>query len=426
MSENLSSTFPYNSSSSTDGLPNSTDEDCILADSNAEKVVMVLAYFIILLVSLVGNSLVILVFYKNKQLRRSINYYVLNMAVSDLFTPLTIMPVNIVHIISGSPAFMVDTPLVLGKILCKLCYFLPDVSLMVSIQSLLLISVDRFIAVVFPLQMKLISSKVRFICISCTWIVAIAVHAPYFYTFKLIPDGNSYKCLKRWGANHDKIHSRYVTAVFITFYLVPIFVLVVLYCTIAWSLKRRHKRRKSMCTSYRSGSHQVSIRLSVAILTAYAFCIGPHSVYVFIRTFMWHWRVPPICAFKTVIPFVSRFMAFSWSAINPCICFTFNKNYQNGLKGIITARSGATNLRTTTGTTTLRKRATSSGTERICLRVIEKEEEEDEKQDEQKEGQEELQKEGEEDYQEITEVRTERRSDEEEVLKKEWEEEGQI
>ena len=396
MSENSSSTSLYNSSSSTYEPPNTADEGCILADSNAEKVLMVLAYFIILLVSLVGNSLVILVFYKNKQLRRSINYYVLNMAVSDLFTPLTIMPVIIVRIISGSTAFMVDTPLVLGNILCKLCYFLPDVSIVVSIESLLLISVDRLIAVVFPLQLKLISSKVRFICISCTWIVAIAVHAPYFYTFKLIPDGNSYNCLKRWGANHDKIHSRYVTAVFITFYLVPIFVLAVLYCTIAWSLKRRHKRRKSMSASYRSGSHQENthiIRLSVAILMAYAFCIAPQSVNMFMLTFMWHWRDPPICAFKTVIPFVSLFMGHSWSAINPCICFTFNKNYRIGLKGIITGRSRATNLGMTTATTALRKRATSSGTERICLRVIEKEEEE-EKQDEQKKGQEELQKNG--------------------------------
>ena len=101
---------------------------------------------------------------------------------------------------------MVDTPLVLGNILCKLCYFLPDVSLMVSIQSLLLISVDRFIAVVFPLQIKLISSKVRFICISGTWIVAIAIHAPYCYTFKLITDGNSYNCLKRWGEWADHVN----------------------------------------------------------------------------------------------------------------------------------------------------------------------------------------------------------------------------
>ena len=391
MSENSSWTFQYNSSSQTDGPPNSTDEGCIFADSNVETVLMVVAYFIILLVSLVGNVLVIFVICKNKQLQRSINYYVFNMAVSDLFTPLTIMPVNIVHIISGSTTFMVDTPLVLGNILCKLCYFLPDVSVMVSIQSLLLISVDRFIAVVFPLQIKLISSKVRFICISCTWIVAIAVHAPYFYTFKLIPNGNSYNCLQRWGANHVEIHKRYLTAVSITFYLVPMCVFAVLYCKIAWTLKRRHKQRKKMSTSGRSGSYQNSthIRLSVAILTAYAVCIGPHIVFIFIRIFLWHWQAPPICAFQTVISFVSLFMVHSWSAINPCICFSFSKNYRSGLKRIITGRSGATNLGITTGTATLKKRTTSSGTERFCLNVIE-EGQKELKQDEQKEGQEEF------------------------------------
>ena len=389
MSENLTWTFQYNSSSQTDEPPNSTDEGCIFADSNVETVLMVLAYFIILLVSLVGNALVIFVICKNKQLQRSINYYVFNMAVSDLFTPLTIMPVNIVHIISGSTTFMVDTPLVLGNILCKLCYFLPDVSLMVSIQSLLLISVDRLIAVVFPLQIKLISSKVRFICISCTWIVAIAVHAPYFYTFKLLPNGNSYNCLQRWGANHVEIHKRYLTAVFITFYLVPMCVFALLYCKIAWTLKRRHKQRKIISTSGRSGSYQNSthIRLSVAILTAYTVCIGPHIVFIFIRIFLWHWQNPPICAFQTVIPFVSLFMVHSWSAMNPCICFTFSKNYRSGLKEIFTARAGTSSLRITTETATLKKRATSSGTERFCLNVI-KEGQKELKQDEQKEGQE--------------------------------------
>ena len=395
MSENSSSTLPFNTSSTTSESPNNTDEDCIFADSKTETVLMVLGYFTILLVSLVGNSLVIFVICKNKQLRRSINYYVLNMAASDLFTPLTIMPVNIVRIISGSTAFMVDTPLVLGDILCKLCYFLPDVSFVVSIQSLLLISVDRFIAVVFPLQIKLISSKVRFICISCTWIVAIAVHAPYFYTFKLIPDGNSYICLQRWDANHAnhvKIHQRYLTAVFITFYLVPICVFAVLHCTIAWTLKWRHKQRKSMSTSGRSGSYQKNthiIRLSVAILTAYAVCIGPHFVFIFILIFLGHWQNPPICAFRTVIPFVSLFMVYSWSAINPCICFSFSNSYRSGLKEIFTARAGTSSPRMTTGITSLRKRATSSGSERICLRVIE-EDQGDEKEDEQKEEEEQV------------------------------------
>ena len=75
---------------------------------------MVLGYFTILLVSLVGNALVIFVICKTSNCRRSINYYVLNMAVSDLFTPLTIIPVNVVRIISGSTAFMVDTLWCLG------------------------------------------------------------------------------------------------------------------------------------------------------------------------------------------------------------------------------------------------------------------------------------------------------------------------
>ena len=43
----------------------------------------------------------------------------------------------------------------------------------------------------------------------------------------------------------------------------------------------------------------------------------------------------------------------------------------------------------TTATTALRKRASSSGTERICLRVIEQDQG-DEKEDEQKEGEEQV------------------------------------
>ena len=112
------------------------------------------------------------------------------MAVSDLGIPLTRMTVMIVEIFSGSSSWKVDRPWLLGNILCKLAYFLSDVSFVVSIESLLLISMDSLIAVVFPLKAKLISSKVRLISILSTWLFAIAVHAPYFYGFKLIPYEN--------------------------------------------------------------------------------------------------------------------------------------------------------------------------------------------------------------------------------------------
>ena len=74
----------------------------------------------------------------------------------------------------------------LGQALCKLVSFLTDVSSFVSIQSLILIAVDRFGAVVFPLRSPLISSKLCPFFILTTWIFALAVYSPYLVAFKLV------------------------------------------------------------------------------------------------------------------------------------------------------------------------------------------------------------------------------------------------
>ena len=122
--------FFENSSQSTSHAASShSDQACeITADSALEVTAKALAYIFIFLVSFFGNIFLLVVIYKKKQLRRSINYFVFNMAVSDLFNPLTIMTVKIVEIISGSSSWKVDRPWLLGNILCKLAYFLPDVS----------------------------------------------------------------------------------------------------------------------------------------------------------------------------------------------------------------------------------------------------------------------------------------------------------
>ncbi|KAJ7393025.1 hypothetical protein OS493_008273 [Desmophyllum pertusum] len=300
-----------------------------------------LSYFVILLVSLIGNILVALVIYKNQEFRKSINYFVFNMAVSDLFTPLTIMPIKIVEIISGSVSWKVDSPWILGNMLCKLSYFLPDVSLAVSIGSLLLISMDRFIAVVFPLKVKLISSTLRLCSILCTWIIAIAVHAPYFYTFRLFTNTNESFCRSQWESafdHHVETQKRYVTATSITFYLVPICLLAIMYGSIVWTLKTNNTQTKHKIYSQRTRRHQHNkniMRMSVAIIITFLICIIPLVVFTFISLFLWNWEEPPICAFLTWIPFICLFMLHSWSALNPCICFVFSENYRNGLRQIL-------------------------------------------------------------------------------------------
>jgi len=323
---------------------NNTNQDCLARESTtqAEIVFKALAYFIILLVSLVGNLLILSITYRNKQLRKSINFFVFNMAVSDLFNPLTIMPIQIVHIISGSDSRNVDNPRMLGNILCKLCYFLPDVSLIVSIESLLLISMDRFVAAIFPLCTKLESLKARSISILCIWIVAIAVHAPYFYTFslKVNPRDNKTYCKSSWrpAFDHVETNKRFVTATFITFILVPICVFAIVYGTIARVLKKKNTQLKQQL-SYRQRyqEHQLRkiVRMSVALIISFIVCLIPQLSFLFARIFLWNWEEPAICSFRTVIPFIAMFMMHSWSAVNPCVCLISNKIYFNSFRKIL-------------------------------------------------------------------------------------------
>ena len=332
-----------NTSAITEYAYNHTNEDCLAGESTtAEVVCKALAYFVILLVSLVGNFLVLFITYKNKQLRKSINFFIFNMAVSDLFNPLIIMPIQIVQIISGSESWKVDRPWILGNILCKLSYFLPDVSLAVSIESLVLISMDRFASAVFPLNTKLESLKARLISIVCTWIIAVAVHAPYFYTFRLRinPYDNKTYCISYWGPafDHVKTNNRYVTATFITFVIVPIVLIAIAYGTIALVLKVKNKRTKQQL-SYRQRHREQQlrkiVRLSVVIIISFVVCMIPQLGFMFKRIFLWNWEEPHICLFRTVIPFITIFMMHSWSAVNPCICLIGNKIYRNSFRNLL-------------------------------------------------------------------------------------------
>ena len=120
-----------------------------------KKVGITFAYCLIFLVALVGNTVIGIMVYKTKTMRKPINFLIGNMAMSDLLIPIFWIPrdIQLLYInswlIGGS----------LGQALCKLVSFLPEVSIVVSIQSLVLIAVDRFGCVVFLLRSPLISSK---------------------------------------------------------------------------------------------------------------------------------------------------------------------------------------------------------------------------------------------------------------------------
>ena len=366
--------FTSNSSNETSAasttvtVASATVTTTVTGMSKEEKAILMPFYCISLLVALIGNVLIIVVFYKYKPIRKSINYFVLNMAISDLFTPLTIMPFFIATTLSNGPGFLNQLPLPLAKVVCKLCYFFADTSIVVSIISLLMISLDRLIAVVFPLQVKLISLKVRFICILMTWVVAFSVNSLYLHLLSF--EGH---CYLDWD---PESRNNYSVAVLIVFFFIPTCLLTLIYGSIAVTLKRRERQRKNMSKSKRSCDHSSNrkiIGLSVAILAGFIIFIGPFVVWNLIMIILKRATLPGSEKYPALEFTINIFLSHSWGTINPCMCFAFSENYRTGLKHVFFGGSspGSLSLSPNTKLTSSRKRRfRSSSSDHLNVEVV--------------------------------------------------------
>ena len=123
---------------------------------------------------------------------QTVNYFIVNMAMSDVIFTLVLFPVEITGLATDWRCHVSG---ILGSILCKFVDFAKKASLLVSVQSLVWIAIDRFVAVVFPVKLAgLISTKVRSVAIISTWILASAFNFPSLITWELTEKGNNTFC----------------------------------------------------------------------------------------------------------------------------------------------------------------------------------------------------------------------------------------
>ena len=163
-------------------------------NSTSWKIGGTVAYCLIIIVSLAANSLIVMIVYKTPNLRKPINFFIANMASSDLLVPIFWIPFDLSYLHTNS--FPIDGQH--RQALCKLLPFFGNVSFVVSIQNLILIAVDRFGAVVFPLRSPLIRSKLCPFFILTTWIVAVAFNSPDLFINEFVEYAEGAWCVLEW------------------------------------------------------------------------------------------------------------------------------------------------------------------------------------------------------------------------------------
>ena len=312
----------------------SFSSSCSLINPEALKVGATVAYSLILVVSLVGNSLIVLIVYKTPTLRKPINMLIANMAMSDVLYPIFFFPVRLAEAHVGS------WPIggTLGQALCKIYPFLTDASSSVSIQSLVLITMDRFVAVVIPLRSPLITRKLCPFFIVATWIVAMAVLSPYLVAFKIIKNTELLMCQRLWQeAFGGNTYENYALAVAIVSFYIPFVLVVILYSIIIIKLKMQaHPGEKSAhAEEQRTRRNRNVLKMATAIVVAFLICWIPFSC---------NWIIVSFSAPDSLIFFsctfylyyiVTLFMAYANCAINPIICLILSSNYRQALKRLV-------------------------------------------------------------------------------------------
>jgi len=310
---------------------NGTQPSSCYSNPTAEKIAKTFAYCLVFLVSLVGNTVIGIIVYKTKTMRKPINFLIVNMAMSDLLFPIFALSREIHKLYRDS--WLIGGPL--GQALCKLVFFLPDVSTAVSIQSLVLIAVGRFGAVVYPLRSPLISSKRCPFFILVTWIVAMGFHSPYLFAFKLAKYPGGRVCRWHWKEAFGESSSieSYFLSLFVAVVFIPFVVIAILYIIIFFKLKSQISpgEQSANAGQQRQQRERNVLKMAIAIVLGFAVCWLPFAIgglfFIFTSDIL-------SCGFQ-YFQTVAWFMAQANCAINPCICFIFGRNYREGLKTLL-------------------------------------------------------------------------------------------
>ena len=284
--------------------------------------------------SFLGNSMIIITFLKTPTLRTSVNYLIVNMAISDLISAATNWPL-------ASTEGLLPTTLVIGgstaTIVCKTGHYSRAISQAVSVESLLLIVVERYIAIVRPFQSALITRRLQITLVSLTWIFALLIAFPYVWTSQIIEADNQTNCrtFVKWNEIEKSV---FYGVGFIAFYVIPFVVTIVLYSRIVKSLNQSRRtlegeqpEQERLRRIYLQ--NRVVMKVFLLIVSAFFICWTPLCVYIVLK------KTFPASLFPTnscqvyVVMFFYLFPSLS-TVVNPVILFLSSTRFSSAFKEI--------------------------------------------------------------------------------------------
>ncbi|GAB1605072.1 neuropeptide FF receptor 2-like [Argonauta hians] len=305
-----------------------------------EIIVKTLFYVIVMVAATAGNCLVIAVVYTNARMQTTTNFYIVNLAASDLLVTLSCSWVHLV--------FSLNEDWVLGAFFCKFNSFAQVTSTVSSILTLTFIACDRFFGILFAFKAH-IAERRAWYAIVTLWLISIVVAAPLLYVRRLFVEkwANHTErfCIDDWtlvasNANAIKARRIYYTFVSIVLFFIPVLLMTLAYAMIIWKLWSAQIPGERLETEKRN---QLRIKRKIIvmlmmILAAFVICWLPYQIIILYSEYKPSGIHAPLGPWFDNLNYISLFIAYANSAINPFIYAGFNDNFKKGVKTLFHCR----------------------------------------------------------------------------------------
>ncbi|XP_069499150.1 probable G-protein coupled receptor 132 [Ambystoma mexicanum] len=270
-------------------------------DFQTGHLLIVSVYSSVFLLGLTANLLTIWpIIQQVRQQKNVLGIYLFTLVMSDLFYTLT-LPLWIKYILGRS----VWT---LGNASCTLVAFVFYSNMYISVFLLCCISLDRYLAVVYPIRSLAFRSRrsAAGICIIVTFLV-FAFHLSV--TLRSVEQDDS-SCYDTYPLQSSVARFNYFR--FVTGFLLPLLVLTASYLNIFKGVKQS--------TSLSDQKKAKVKHLSIAVIVIFLLCFAPYHLLLLLRTAVFSSHMDPdaSCVFEQKVHFCFS-MALAMSSLNSAL-----------------------------------------------------------------------------------------------------------
>ncbi|CAF3901399.1 unnamed protein product, partial [Rotaria magnacalcarata] len=296
-----------------------TIQNDVQASRTGELVIGIIAYSIIIILSIIGNVIVVTAILRVQRLRHPTNFILMSLAIADLLVTTTVMIPGFISEIKQKWIF--------GRIFCNI-WIANDITFCTaSILHLVAVSFDRYVAIENPLKYKQkMTKRTIFIIIGCIWLISVLLsYGPVLFgvysqsrTGTVSPDPTA--CGMRPNLIYSIISSS-------TSFYIPLIIILFLYGRIFITarkhshelikleniIKRLHSNEKFVLESSKWNKNMKAIRTLGIVVGVFMACWLPFFVMYLLLAY---------CNYKCVTPNIERYITwigYANSFCNPVI-----------------------------------------------------------------------------------------------------------